>query len=120
MRISACAAVPRHIDGGDLRSPLGYPLGSGRRHNNRVGPANDDSPGIPLVDAGLDRRVVTVHHFDQAWQDYRQHTLYGRVRALNNPRMQPRERINTMAERHITTIDDHNSVVVVLSDPRSV
>jgi aminoglycoside phosphotransferase (APT) family kinase protein len=57
--------------------------------------------------------------FDHAWQDYRQHTLYGYIWVLTNPKMQPQERINAMSERHVTAIDDHDSITAVLSDPRS-
>jgi len=57
--------------------------------------------------------------FDQAWQDYRQHTLYGFIWVLTNPTMQPQERINAMSERHVTAIDDHDSVTAVVDDPRS-
>jgi len=57
--------------------------------------------------------------FDQAWQDYRQQTLYGFFWALTSPQMQPREKIAAMTERHIAAIEDHDSITLVLQDPRA-
>jgi hypothetical protein len=57
--------------------------------------------------------------YDQAWHDYRQQTLYGFFWALTSPQMQPREKIAAMVGRHIAAIEDHDSINLVLQDPRA-
>lgn len=48
--------------------------------------------------------------WDDLWLDYRQHHLHGFLWSLTGPRMQPRERVFAMSERHVAAIEDHDTL----------
>jgi hypothetical protein len=50
---------------------------------------------------------------DDAWRDYRQHTLHGFLWAVTPAVMQPLERVVAMAERHAIAIADHDSLAAI-------
>jgi hypothetical protein len=50
---------------------------------------------------------------EAAWLDYRRHALHGFLWVLTPPVMQPLERINTMAQRHLAHIEDLESLVAI-------
>jgi hypothetical protein len=59
--------------------------------------------GGPVVDADAD------------WLDYRQHHLHGFLWSLTGPKMQPRERVFAMSERHVAAITDHDTLALLRS-----
>ncbi|MDT7628441.1 MAG: hypothetical protein QOI50_371 [Pseudonocardiales bacterium] len=50
---------------------------------------------------------------DQMWQDYRRQHLHGFLWSLTGPRMQPRERVFAMSERHVAAIEDHETLALL-------
>lgn len=50
---------------------------------------------------------------DAAWLDYRRHHLHGFLWSLTGPRMQPRERVFAMSERHVAAIEDHETLAAL-------
>lgn len=56
--------------------------------------------------------------FDQAWHDYRANQLHGFFWALTGARMQRRDRVRAMSERHLTGILDHDAIELVLAETR--
>lgn len=51
--------------------------------------------------------------FDSCWEAYRRHTLHGFLWAMTPPVMQPVERVQAMAERHIAAIEDHETLALL-------
>jgi hypothetical protein len=47
---------------------------------------------------------------DEIWTEYRREHLHGFLWSLTGPRMQPRERVFAMSERHIAAIEDHETL----------
>jgi hypothetical protein len=47
------------------------------------------------------------------WQDYRRQHLHGFLWSLTGPRMQPRERVFAMSERHVAAIEDHETLALL-------
>jgi aminoglycoside/choline kinase family phosphotransferase len=50
---------------------------------------------------------------EEAWLDYRRHTLHGFLWAVTPAVMQPLERVVAMAERHAIAIEDHDSLAAI-------
>jgi hypothetical protein len=50
---------------------------------------------------------------DAAWSEYRREHLHGFLWSLTGPRMQPRERVFAMSERHVAAIEDHNTLALL-------
>ncbi|KAH8660211.1 kinase-like domain-containing protein [Xylariales sp. PMI_506] len=54
---------------------------------------------------------------EEVWDEYRKQLLHGFAWALTDPRMQSRENIFVMSERHATAIQDHKSLELLESLP---
>jgi hypothetical protein len=50
---------------------------------------------------------------DETWEAYRRHTLHGFLWAMTPPVMQPIERVQAMAARHVAAIEDHDSLALL-------
>lgn len=50
---------------------------------------------------------------DGAWLAYRRQHLHGFLWSLTGPKMQPRERVFAMSERHVAAIEDHNTLALL-------
>ncbi|MFT4081135.1 MAG: phosphotransferase [Nocardioides sp.] len=48
--------------------------------------------------------------FDEAWRDYANHLVHGLIWTMTPTLMQPIERTQTMSERHVTAVEDHDAV----------
>ncbi|CZR53550.1 uncharacterized protein PAC_03429 [Phialocephala subalpina] len=51
---------------------------------------------------------------DEVWPDYRRNHLHGFFWALTSPKMQRKDRVIAMTERHITAIEDHKTLDAIL------
>jgi hypothetical protein len=50
---------------------------------------------------------------DAAWLDYRREHLHGFLWSLTGPKMQPRDRVFAMSERHVAAIEDHDTLAAL-------
>jgi hypothetical protein len=50
---------------------------------------------------------------DEAWLNYRREQLHGFLWSLTGPKMQPRERVFAMSERHVAAIADHQTLALL-------
>jgi hypothetical protein len=96
-----------------------------------IAPPMDDvayfiAGALPVADRRARERELLAHYLDaraaaggpaqtvdQAWLDYRQHHLHGFLWSLTGPKMQPRERVFAMSERHVAAIEDHDTLAVL-------
>lgn len=53
--------------------------------------------------------------FHKYWEDYRRHQLHGLLWAATPPMMQPFERVQAMAIRHLSALKDHETIQLLKS-----
>jgi hypothetical protein len=51
--------------------------------------------------------------FDDAWLDYRRFHMHGMFWAICPESMQPREKVHTATDRHMTAIMDHDTLTLL-------